>query len=79
MWIDLNVPLENCDYFVFVRPFPPGPSHAFLLSNGDGTYSLVLDYYATHDQKEESYWHEVEHLANDDFYNGKPITEIENI
>ncbi len=79
MWIDLNVPLENCDYFVFVRPFPPGPSHAFVLTNPDGTYSLVLDYNATREQQEDSYWHDVEHLANNDFDNGRPISEIENI
>lgn len=79
MWIDLNVPLENCDYFVYVIPFDPGPSHAAVASNPDGTYSLYLDANATREQQEDSYWHDVEHLACDDFDNNRPITDIENI
>ncbi len=79
MWIDLNVPLENCDYFVYVICFPPGPSHACLRSNPDGTYSLYLDYNATREQQEEAYWHDVLHLACNDFDNNRPISEIENI
>ena len=79
MWIDLNVPLEDCDYFVRLVPFPPGRSHAMTVTNPDGTYSMYLDANATHDQLEESYWHDVEHIACDDFNNGRPIEEIENI
>jgi len=78
-WIDLLLPMDECDFFVRLVPFPPGPIHGATATNPDGTYSMYIDANAPPEIQQRAYWHEYEHLAYDDFDNGKPIQEIEDI
>ena len=76
-WTDLLLPMDDCDFFVRLVPFPPGPIHACLVENEDGTCSMYIDSKLPHEKAVDSYWHEYEHLAYDDLHNGRPIDEIE--
>lgn len=78
-WIDLSLPMDDCDFFIYFRPFPPGPTHGVTATNPDGTFSMFIDSNAAPEQQQEAYWHEYKHIACDDFYSDRPIEEIENI
>ena len=77
-WIDLSLPLEDADLFVRLYPFPPG-IHGATVSNGDGTFSVYLREQDLFEQQQDDYWHEYKHIACDDFGNGRPIEEIEEL
>lgn len=67
--------IEDADYFIRVVPFPKGCGcKAMVLLNDDSTYSVYADPTATR----EDYLHELRHLERDDFFNNRPITEIED-
>ena len=68
--------LENADYFVRYMKMPKG-IYACVTPNDDGTFSVYLDPRRSHDQQLADYRHEVRHIANDDFYNGLPLQEVE--
>ena len=76
-WEDLLLPMDDCDLFVRLVPFPPGPIHGATVLNPDGTYSVYLDSNVLDEARYRAYWHEYEHIAYDDFHNGKPIEEVE--
>ena len=78
-WIDLSLPMDDADFFVRLVPFPAGRIHGGIRPNDDGTFSVYIDINATHDVQQDAYWHEYRHMAFDDFYNNKPIEEIEDI
>jgi len=40
---------------------------------------MYIDLNAPKDVQLDTYWHEFEHIAFDDFYTDKPIEEIEDI
>lgn len=68
--------IEDADYFIRIIPFPPGCGcKAMVLLNDDSTYSVYADPAAT----QEDLLHELRHIQNDDFSNGRPITEIEDV
>ncbi len=84
MRFDPVLPMDDFDFFVWIIPFQSGKqrldignTHGILRSNPDDTYSLFIDANATIDQQIEAYWHEYEHLAYEDFSNGRPIEEAE--
>ena len=78
-WIDLSLPVDDWDLFVRLVPFPPGKSHGVTAKNPDGTFSVYIDANAMPDRQRKAYWHEYEHIAYNDFDNGKPIAEVENL
>lgn len=78
MWIDLRLPMDNCDFFICFEDLPPGFG-GVVVSNGDGTYTMVLNRNRLHEQQVEDYWHEYKHLAYDDFNSPLPIEEVENV
>lgn len=78
-WIDLSLPMDNADFFIYMVPFPPGNIHGAVRPNADGTFSVYIDINAAPDVQQDAYWHEYQHMAFDDFYNNKPIEEIEDI
>lgn len=71
--------MEGVDYFVRVIPFPVGRVGGMVTPNDDGTYSVYINANLDRERQMEAYRHELKHIANGDFYNGKPIEEIENI
>ena len=77
MWNDLSLPIDDCDLFVRIVPFPGGSIHGTTTANEDGTYNVYLDANSVYEKQQDAYWHEYKHIACDDFYNERPIEEIE--
>ncbi len=71
--------LEGADYFVRVIPFPVTSIGGMVTPNDDGTFSIYINSRCTDERKRKAFRHELDHIENNDFYNGKPIEEIENI
>lgn len=46
--------------------------------NEDGTFSIYINSRLSEDQKRKALKHEEDHILEDDFYNEKPIEEIED-
>ena len=70
--------IDGADYFVRVVKFPV-PVGGLVSPNDDGTFNIYLNDDFPPQRRRESYRHEVAHIENDDFYNGKPIEEVEDI
>ena len=49
--------------------------------NDDGTFSILMDekLLTQEARARKTFRHEENHILDDDFYNGRPITEIERI
>lgn len=70
------MPIENCDYFVRVMPFPVAVP-AFLRLNPDGSYSVYLNANLSAEAQENGFWHEINHIVNDDIYYDGDVMDIE--
>jgi hypothetical protein len=70
--------VEGADYFVRVVDLPPKVK-ALVAENDDGTYSIYLN--AKNDKRKSlsSFLHEMEHIENNDFQNGKTIQQVEGL
>ena len=75
--------IPGVDYFVYWVPFPEdnGTDGGAVTPNDDGTFSILMDEKLLLNAKKaySTYRHEVCHIEDDDFYNDKPISEIEKI
>ena len=75
--------IPGADYRVFWVSFPPdsGTDGGCVILNDDGTYSILMDERLLFNSQKakKTYRHEVNHILMDDFYNGRPIRDIENI
>ena len=73
----------GADYFVYWVPFPEdnGTDGGAVTPNDDGTYSILMDERLLNQtaKARKTYRHEVHHIEDDDFYNDKPIDQIEDI
>ena len=76
-WINLRLPMDECDFFV--RLVDLRQIGGAVIPNDDGTYSMYLNVNDPIDKQIAAYWHEYEHIAYEDFDNGRPIDEIEEI
>lgn len=72
------MPLEDCDYFIRLIPFPTNVP-AFIRLNTDGTYSLYLNSLLDRDHHIDGYEHELWHMIHDDLYGDKDIHALESI
>ena len=70
--------IEGADYFVRVVDLPPKVK-ALVAENPDGTYSLFLNAKNSADQNYLSFLHELRHMEEDDFHNGKTIQQVEGL
>lgn len=77
MWTDLSLPMDDCDFFVYLADLPLGVG-GVIFSNGDGTFTMLINKHHLFEQQLDDYWHEYFHLALDDFTNGRPLSEIES-
>lgn len=68
--------IEGTDYFIYFRTMPP-KIYAYIRPNSDGTFSIYLDPRRSYLQRKKDLDHELNHIRNDDFYNGLPITSVE--
>lgn len=71
--------VENQDYFVRVVPFPVNSVGGMVTPNEDGSFSIYINSNLSQERQKEALDHELDHIRNNDFYNGKPIQEIEDI
>ena len=75
--------IPGADYFVYWVKFPEnnGTNGGAVTPNDDGTFSIFMDekLLGREGQARKTYKHEVDHIENDDFYNGRPLHEIEQI
>lgn len=75
--------IPGVDYFVRWVPFPPdnGTDGGCVTPNDDGTFTILMDEKLLGQMRKakKTYDHEVDHIRNEDFYNGRPLHEIENI
>lgn len=70
--------LEGADFFVRVVNLPP-KVRALVAENEDGTFSMYLNARNDAEQNVESYFHELDHIESDDFYNCRPIRRVEGL
>ena len=68
---------EGIDYFIYYRKMPP-KIYAFVMLNNDATYSIYLDPRRDYYHRLKDLEHELDHIRNEDFYNGIPISQIED-
>lgn len=75
--------IPGADYFVYWVPFPDdnGTDGGAVMVNDDGTFSILMDekLLTQEARARKTFRHEENHILDDDFYNGRPITEIERI
>lgn len=75
--------IPGADYFVYWVPFPDdsGTDGGCVTPNDDGTFSILMDrrLMCQMQKAKKTYCHEVNHIKDDDFYNNKPIADIEDI
>lgn len=69
-------PVEGIDFFVRYMELPP-KIWSFVCPNDDSTFSIYLDPRRSYSQQKCDLDHEIRHIFRDDFYNGRPICEIE--
>lgn len=68
--------LPEVDYFVRTVDLPTEVG-GLVAVNEDGTYSVYINARLSSSRQKKALRHEVDHIENDDFYNGKPIEEVE--
>lgn len=75
--------IPGADYFVYWVPFPEnnGTDGGCVTTNDDGTFSILMDEKLLCQMRKakKTYRHEVDHIEGEDFFNGRSITDIENI
>lgn len=68
--------LAEADYIVRTVDLPPAIG-GVVTPNDDGTFSIYINARQSVDRQLAAFKHEVDHIAENDFYNGKSIQEIE--
>lgn len=70
---------ENCIVRVVDFPRDVGGVNGMVLLDESGFYNIYLNARASWFQQRKALRHELNHIENDDFFNGKPIDEVEDI
>lgn len=70
--------LDGADFFVRIVDLPVGVGGC-VAPNDDGTFSVYINARSSCRKQRESYKHELRHIERDDFYNGLPIEQIEDL
>ena len=71
--------IDGVDYFVYIVPFPVWNTGGMVMPNDDGTFSIYINSRLSADRQREALIHELKHIADGDFYNERPIEQIERI
>lgn len=69
--------IEFSDYVVRVIDFPDATIGGAVVVGDDDFYNVYINARRSLESQAASLQHELRHIAEDDFYNGKPIGEIE--
>jgi len=70
--------IDGADFFVRVVDLPFGVGGC-VTPNDDGTFSVYINARYDRRKQQESYNHELRHIERNDFYNGLPIEQIEDL
>ena len=70
--------LENADFFVRLVPLPVGVN-GLVSTSPDGTYNVFINSVLDRDRQIDAYFHEVSHIEEEDFDNGRDIREVEKL
>lgn len=70
--------IEGSDYTVRLIPFPVCNVGGMVTPNPDGSFSIYINSNLSQERQKEALDHELDHIRNNDFYNGIPIEEIED-
>lgn len=71
--------IEGSDYTVRLIPFPVYSVGGMVMPNPDGSFSVYINSNLSQERQKQALDHELEHILNNDFYNGVPIHEIEEV
>lgn len=77
MRTELEIPIENADYFIHYMALPP-KIYALVTPNSDGTYTMILDPRRDFMSRLDDWEHEIWHLIRGDLHKDRPVSEIEN-
>lgn len=70
----------NDDYDINVHILDFGNSiPATVTINDDGSFSIFLNARLSYERRLEAYWHEIQHIQNQDFYSDMSVDEIESV
>lgn len=64
-------------YFIREVKFPFEVKSVVTPNAEDDSFSIYINSRLSDDQKRKALEHELNHIKNDDFYNEKPIEEVE--
>ncbi len=64
------------EYTVYMVPFP-GDINGAVRVSPDGWASIYINDWLSPMARKRAFKHELQHIANDDFYNSKSIEEVE--
>lgn len=70
--------IENADYFVRLIEMPKG-IRGMVSPNPDSTWNIYLNVKLGRESQLKSLKHELDHIMNNDFYNGESIAKIEGV
>lgn len=73
---DMLFPIEGADYFIVLKQLPP-KIFAYIRSNGDSTFTLVLDPRRDFWHWVDDWEHEMWHLIHDDLFSDTPVWVLE--
>ena len=74
----MSFPIEEADYFIRYMVLPP-KIYAFIRSNGDGTFTIILDPRRDFLSQLDDWEHEIWHILHDDLFNDEPIQKVEGL
>lgn len=69
--------LENSDYFVRIIPFPNYGADGLVVSNGDGTLTIILNANITRERQISAFNHELRHIEREDLFSDGDVAEME--
>lgn len=67
------------DYDVRLLPFPNNAADSCVVTDPDGSgfLTIIINANISRERQIKAYWHEVEHIENDDLYSDEPVKDIE--
>lgn len=69
--------IEGSDYFIKLVDFPTCACGGAITPNDDGTFTILINARLSREQNMDSCKHELNHIANGDFWRAADITDIE--
>lgn len=73
----MKIPIEGSDYCVRIVDFPDATVGGTVVEDYDGFCSIYINARRSCEEQRKSLRHEIAHIVNNDFHNGKNIAKIE--